>query len=235
MTTFITGTVSVRGGEPVTAGAPIQIALLDVSRADAPADVLGSTTVEATGASSDEFRLEYDSSLVSDRRRFSLRASVEQDGRLTFTSTEHLDPFATSDGGPLVVWMTAVPARDASVDGTPLVGTTWMLTEIQGEEAPLGVRGQPATLVLVAEGRTVHGFSGCNRFAGTYEFGADGLRFGPMAGTRRACPDGMELERGVLAALAGVMGHRVDGTTLTLLRAGTDPLLRYAASSAPED
>jgi putative lipoprotein len=43
----------------------------------------------------------YDPSAIDDRMRYGLRARIEMDGKLMFTSTEHIDPFAGEPGEPV--------------------------------------------------------------------------------------------------------------------------------------
>src|SRR5471032_802817 len=49
--------------------------------------------------------------------------------------------------------------------------------------------GAPITLNFSTQGgqRKANGFSGCNRFTGTYDLAGGELSFGPLASTRMAC------------------------------------------------
>jgi heat shock protein HslJ len=71
-----------------------------------------------------------------------------------------------------------------------------------------GSAAQPITLNFSTEGgqRKANGFSGCNRFAGTYDLTDGKLSFGPLAGTRMACAPGpgRALEQPFLQGLAGI-------------------------------
>ncbi len=62
---------------------------------------------------------------------------------------------------------------------------------------------------------TVSGFSGCNRFSGTYKVAAESLSLGPLATTRKMCPN-MQEENAVLEALQQVDSYRMENETLTL-------------------
>jgi heat shock protein HslJ len=75
------------------------------------------------------------------------------------------------------------------------------------------------TLAFAPDAPRVSGSGGCNRISGAYEAAGDTLRFGPMAGTKMACVDGMELERRFLAALASVARYRIRDGRLELLDA----------------
>ncbi|MGH9380501.1 MAG: META domain-containing protein [Thermoanaerobaculia bacterium] len=98
-----------------------------------------------------------------------------------------------------------------------LAGTHWQLTELPREEGFAVDPELEAHLVLDAEGGRVSGSSGCNRLVGTFTQDGDALSFGPLAGTRMACPEpAMELESRFYAALEAVTGYSIDGETLTL-------------------
>ena len=82
----------------------------------------------------------------------------------------------------------------------------------------LGDEESAPHLVLDEVSSRLSGSGGCNRLAGSYEVGDEGLRFGPIASTRMACSEAvMERESAFLAALAEVTGHRLDGSALVLL------------------
>jgi heat shock protein HslJ len=65
--------------------------------------------------------------------------------------------------------------------------------------------------------KDVSGFSGCNRFRGTYTYADGKLSFGPLAGTRMACPpEQMETERKILQFLEATTTAEATHKTLTL-------------------
>lgn len=65
--------------------------------------------------------------------------------------------------------------------------------------------------------KEVSGFSGCNRFFGSYSYVGGALIFGPLVTTRMACPpDQMETERKVLNLLEATKAADATHTALTL-------------------
>lgn len=65
--------------------------------------------------------------------------------------------------------------------------------------------------------KDVSGFSGCNRFFGSYSFVGGALTFGPLVTTRMACPpDEMDTERKILQLLEAVKSATATHTVLTL-------------------
>ena len=55
---------------------------------------------------------------------------------------------------------------------------------------------------------------------GSYALDGSNLAFSNLAGTKMACPEGMDVERAFHAALAKVATWRIDGETLELFDAG---------------
>jgi putative lipoprotein len=90
----ISGEVWYRERMALPPGAEVIVTLEDQSRADAPATVITDYTHTVDGPGPYSFRLVYDPAAIDERMTYGLRARIEQDGELMFTSTEHIDPFA---------------------------------------------------------------------------------------------------------------------------------------------
>lgn len=217
-------------------GAELEVQLEDISRADAMATVITTVTYTLDGAPPYPFSIEYDPSRIDPRMRYALRARITDDGELRFTNTEYINPFS---GAPVRILVTAVarpqeaPLGDAPETGhgdKPAAGSeavsdaaiVWILATLEGEDAPLGIRGKPVDMQLDESTQQVSGFSGCNRYMGG--FSSDGasvhgtpIKFGPLAGTMMACPEGEDVERRYLAVLGRVDAYRMDGDSLFLL------------------
>ena len=97
----------------------------------------------------------------------------------------------------------------ASAGGTELVGTQWVL-----DVSALGVSGAGSVSSWIAFARgSVSGNDGCNAFSGSYEVDGSKLRFGPLAGTKKACGDPAdEVSREVTTALARVRAYEMGPT-----------------------
>jgi putative lipoprotein len=99
----ISGEVTYRERMALPPGAVVKVTLEDQSRMDAPATVLTDYTHNVDGAPPYSFRLVYDPSAIDERMRYGLRARIEHDGKLMFTSTEHIDPFAAAPGERITI------------------------------------------------------------------------------------------------------------------------------------
>jgi heat shock protein HslJ len=97
------------------------------------------------------------------------------------------------------------PAATQLLDDTQWQLSTW--TEATGRARQIPDT-TPITLNLSTDGgqRRANGFSGCNRFTGTYDLTDGKLSFGPLASTRMACAPGpaSALEQPFLQGLAGI-------------------------------
>jgi heat shock protein HslJ len=88
------------------------------------------------------------------------------------------------------------PAATQLLDDTQWQLTSW--ADADGKTRPVpsspagSAGGAPITLNFSTQGgqRKTNGFSGCNRFAGTYDLSNGKLSFGPLASTRMACAPG---------------------------------------------
>jgi len=105
------------------------------------------------------------------------------------------------------------PAATQLLDDTQWQLTSW--TNADGKTRPVpsnpaggSAGGAAITLNFSTQGgqRKTNGFSGCNRFAGTYDLAGGELSFGPLASTRMACAPGpgSALEQPFLQGLADI-------------------------------
>ncbi|MFP4274492.1 MAG: META domain-containing protein, partial [Paracoccaceae bacterium] len=79
-----------------------------------------------------------------------------------------------------------------------LTGPEWVVEDIGGTGL---IDGSRVTIAFDRDGRA-SGRATCNRYTGTAELSGEGLRLGPLAGTRMACPEAlMAQERRFLATL----------------------------------
>lgn len=178
-------TLTARGNEPFWR--------LDVSAASVDFEVMGQDVA---------FKAPITSRETADGRP---RIIAEADGkRLELTVTERLCA-DTMSGMPFPVGV-EVSFGGATFQGcggeimTAIEGG-WRVIRLGDDLLPQGVI---ATVVFDREGRA-SGRSGCNRFNGSYTLSGEGLAFGPIAGTRMACPPAeMDTERRFLDLLQKV-------------------------------
>lgn len=95
----------------------------------------------------------------------------------------------------------------------------WRLVELDGAPAAF-----PITLTVGAA--RVEGVAPCNTYFGAWSRTGDALTVGPLAATRRACPD-LALEQTYLGLLTDTASAEGGGGALTLRDAGGRPLMRF--------
>jgi putative lipoprotein len=223
----IDGAVSYRERMALPPGAVVEVELQDISRPDAPATVMARVIMTPEHAPPYPFSISYDPADIDSRMRYGLRASILLDDKLMFTSTEYIDPFA---GNPVQVMVQRVPEA-AVVAGPTLVSTLWALQTLNGEAVPMGANDKPLDIQFQGDEMRAGGFSGCNRYSGSFSYQGTSthgspLGFGMMAGTMMACAEGGDLERAYLGMLESVSSYRLESETLSFL-AGSEVVATF--------
>lgn len=80
----VTGTVAYRERIALTPNAVIEVKLLDVSRADAPAITIGEQVIENPGQVPVSFEVEYDPADIDSRFTYAVQARITENGELAF-------------------------------------------------------------------------------------------------------------------------------------------------------
>lgn len=123
---------------------------------------------------------------------------------------------------------------EATMTPATLPNTYWRLLRL-GDEPVSTVEGAREPHLVLHDARgAVAGFSGCNRFNGSYEVNGDALRFGPLASTMMACPESlMRLEQQFHRQLASVSRWAISGPMLELFDEHGVAVLAFEAVYLP--
>ncbi len=200
-------------------GATLTVTLEDGAKMDVAAEKIAEETLDLEGGPPYHVTLRYDRAVLNPPGRYAVRARIDHDGRLMFTSMEHNPAFGVHGSkdepvhDPVEVLVKRIPA---STRATPLTGTQWVLTSLRGEPAGAGAGGESPHITLSEKEQRVFGFAGCNRITGGYELDGADLSFSKMAMTMKACPEGMDLEREVAQALEATKSHEISDGVLRL-------------------
>lgn len=125
------------------------------------------------------------------------------------------------------------PQAPGSEPATPLTGTHWTLTQLNGEAVKPPAGHGEVFLELNADTKRVAGSGGCNRLMGSYELDGSSLRFRQVATTMMACAgDAMPREQDFVKALGATTSFRIRGATLFLRAEDNTVLARLTAQSA---
>jgi len=226
-TRVLRGTVSYRERIALPPKAVVEVKLLDVSRADAPARVIAETRVSGRRIPA-HWTLRFDSRGVQSRHSYALQARILLGEELLFVNTQRHAVFA---GGrdDTAIWVQSVASGDQTTGPVASPVGNWRLLSIGGAEVPASIT---TTLELTADGK-VSGRGGCNRFAGSATVRGMTIRFSRMASTMMAClPEMMDQERRFLDALEKVRrwDRQRDTRQLALLDSSSRALMVLAAA-----
>ncbi len=232
----VTGTVAYRERIALPPNAFIDIKLQDVSRQDAPAKTVAESIFAAEGKQVPiPFQISYNPSDINMAHTYLVRANINVDGKLMFTSTTAYPVLTQGAPSQVTMMLQQTPAASASAtpgaqtSDTKLRGTRWLLAEVNGNAAQPG-EGQSAHFELHKKEKLT-GSTGCNNFAGSYIASQGALQFTPGATTMKMCaPAVAQQEQAFLAALKATTAYKVDGGTLELLN-GDQVLAKFQAES----
>lgn len=111
-TAVITGTVSYRERIALPPGARLEVKLLDVSLADAPARTLAATTVRPRGGVPIPYRLRVDRSRIRPGHSYALQAQIFVGRQLWFTTATRHGVFGDGPDMTDIMVQRAAPAAD---------------------------------------------------------------------------------------------------------------------------
>lgn len=228
----IEGSVTYRERMMVPPEATVSVVLEDVSRADAPSIPVAKTAFPAEGAPPWDFELSYDPSKLQERHRYNLRARIKHDDELLFVTKQAYRVVPDQTAKPFNLMLSRVIGDDQpeASAAPPLNGTYWQLTHIRGDAVKTDTGSDNLNIIFKSKEQRVAGFSGCNQFSGAYRRDGNELTLEKIAATMKACMDGMERERAFRKALGETTRFQTQGTTMTLLNADDDAILRFEAS-----
>ena len=110
-------------------------------------------------------------------------------------------------------WMGMAVSADLS-------GGQWRPSAINAE----GIAAETRIYVAFSEDGKVTGFGGCNRLFGGYTVSGDSIKIGPLASTRKGCPDTLNLEVEFFKALQEAVTFEQTEEALVLFGPGGDKL-----------
>lgn len=93
-TTMLMGTVNYRERMALPPNATVLVQLVDVSLADAPAQVIAEDRITGATGSPIPYRLRFDQTLIKPRRTYALQARISDGDRLLFINTNRHAVFA---------------------------------------------------------------------------------------------------------------------------------------------
>ena len=225
----IEGNVVYRERMMLPTGARVEVELVDVSLADAPATVIARTEIEDATASPIPYRISYDPALIGPGNSYALQARILDGDTLMFINTTRHSVLGDGDeAGPVEIRVERVVAQpdDEAVVDSP-VGR-WLAEDILGG----GVIDNAQTTLEIAEDGRGSGRGGCNSYGSTASIEGEKLTLSPVVATQMACPEAlMNQEQKYFDALGRVAAFRLVPAEqkLLLLDADGQTLVRLAS------
>ena len=246
-TDVIRGSATYRERIALPPGTTLEVELIDVSKADAPAVVVSSESVPVVRQVPIPFTVSYDPAAIDQSNRYALTARLVNDGTTLFRSTATtpvLTQGAAKTAEILLVQMQEPAAEDAAQGATedgvePEAPGTEVAAEVPADMAAVAgtwiageINGAPTDAKVVSwlklgDAGRAQGQGGCNSYTGSYTLEDGALGFGPLAATRRACPETqMSQEQRFFAALGAVKSARLEAGDLVLADVEGNALVR---------
>jgi uncharacterized lipoprotein YbaY len=129
------GTATYRERIALPPDAVFEAALQDVSRADAPATVIGRVRVDPAGQPPLRFTIDYDDAAVRLGRRYSVRAAVTHRDRLLYTTDR---VYSALDGRGAKLELLLVPVRGTPPTAAPAGGLGALPASFEGNLSDAG-------------------------------------------------------------------------------------------------
>ena len=219
---ILRGTAAYRERMALPPGAVLEVQLEDISRADAPAEVLARASILTDRQVPIPFVLGYDPGRINPAHRYAVRATLSLDGPVRWR-TDTIHPVLTQGAGTEVALLLVAAAAPPTAAAAPIIGREWVAEDILGK----GVVDRSRTSITLGPDGRAFGLGGCNRWNSGYALAEDRLSFGPAAVTRMACLAPLdEQEQRFFQALAAVRRWRGENGLLHLLGEDAAPLMR---------
>ncbi len=222
----VSGTVTYLQRIVLPKGVVVRVVLQDVTRADAPAEVIAETKFKAKGQVPLPFKLTFSEKKLRPHHRYAVRASIKDKDDFLFVTNRQF-PVLTQ-GSKDTVTVLLVPAAPQEGEAPTLEKTDWRLVEVQDKrvEAADGLREPHLRLV---DGR-VAGSGTCNMIRGVYKLREEKIRFSHFISTKMACSD-LETESSFLSALAEVQRWKMQSDELVFFNKRGDDVARFLPMS----
>jgi putative lipoprotein len=233
----VTGTVSYRQRIALPPDAVVRLVIEDVSTPGA-AKSIAEEQVSTNGKQVPiSFDVKYDPAALNPAHRYQIRATISSAGKLLFTSATGY-PVLTQGAPEKQVDIVVQQAQSEEPGGrtaTPLTGTHWSLTQLNGQAVGPQNGHNEAWIELYTGTDRLVGSGGCNRLMGSYQLEGSSLRFRQVASTMMACPgDAMPREQAFVKALSATASFRIRGGILVLRGEDNTILARLTAEASKE-
>jgi putative lipoprotein len=204
--------------------AMLSVQLADVSRADAPATILGEQKIEPAGQVPIKFEIRFDPSAIQTNMTYALQARITVDDKLWFiTDTRHqVDPLTDE---PQAVLLTRVDGQVQSDVGQTIYGKDWRIEQVDG----IAALPEHQATFRIEEGGAIGGKGFCNGYFASAKIDAEKIAIGQGGATQMACsPELMAADRALFDAFAKAASFRADSESLSIADEDGRDILRFS-------
>ncbi len=204
----IQGTLIYKERMLLPSNSSITVTLEDLPYTDTPTTVIASTTFLAPKSPPFSFTLPYDPNHIDPNRRYTLRATITHKNATLFHSIDHVDAF----NAPVTILLRRAGKNSLQ---RSIENTHWKLLHIEHAAIASSEKLKDPNFIL-KPGNKVIGFTGCNRFVGTYILQDNRLSFSQITATPMHCSETMETEKAFKEVLDRTKHYKVQGKKLDL-------------------
>jgi putative lipoprotein len=208
--------------------AVLSVWIEDISKADAPAELISKATMLLKGRQGTfNFVIPYRVKDISKSNSYSVRATIEHNGKLMFTSTSS-NPVITK-GSKKSASFTLERVGDHSNVALSAFGNEWTLKEMNGKA--LGEKDSKVSLTLNEGDKNCNGRSFVNGYGGSIVFSGSGqagsIKMGSIMSTKMAgSSESMKHETEYFSTLNKVDSFVIHGSELHL-KSGSKVVLKF--------
>ncbi len=183
----------------------ITITLEDLSDAHT---IIASKTFSATKSPPFHFTLSYDTNKIEKASQYALRAKIMHENQLLFSTIEDINPFHK----PLKILLRRMNNKKADLS---IQNKYWKLLRIEDVAIIPSEKLKDPNFILKQENKIV-GFSGCNRFSGTYQIKGDTINFSQIDMMQMTCQETMQTQQAFISVLQKTTHYKIQDKKLQL-------------------
>jgi uncharacterized lipoprotein YbaY len=218
----LTGSVTYLERIALLPGSVVEVRILDVSRQDVAADVIGETIITTQGENVPiPFSVSYDPTRIDERMTYAMSARILVGGELRWINTDHIPVLTNGNptsGVEVLVHGVSGSSSDNTSGSVNLEGSTFRLASFNGKEIEQGRN----YLLSFEDGSMSAKF--CNNMGGNYNI-QNGVLNATAFSTLMYCSepaDLMEMESAFSSMLNSGANFSLSNHVLTLTGEGTE-------------
>lgn len=208
--------------------AKVTLLLEDISKQDVKSKLIAKQSIVVKNAPPYSFTIKYDFNSIDMKRVYNLSANITVNGKYIYRSDTLLNPFTDIlDKYELI--LKRVPSVEYNSASSDFLNTYWKLMKIDSKSIKVAKNMKEPYILFENDGKSVKGFGGCNAMFGTFKQNGQAIKIGPLASTRKACINGMDIEAEFHDILSKTKKWYIQGEVLKFTDAHGKNLAEFKA------